>query len=97
MMKITDRTYLHEYMGMIGTKISSLLHNFNFANASNDFGYLTKASAVYSSNIEGNSVDLNSYMNYEVSQSKFKSYHIAWNKTLAPHYLPVDCFIFSKT
>lgn len=34
---------------------------------------ITKASAVYSSNIEGNSVDLNSYMNYEMNKDSFKS------------------------
>nr|MDA3911089.1 Fic family protein [Bacteroidales bacterium] len=36
------------------------------------FDFLTKASAVYSSNIEGNSIDLNSYMNYELNKDKFK-------------------------
>ena len=35
-------------------------------------GYSTQASAVYSSNIEGNSVDLNSFMNYKLSPEKFK-------------------------
>ncbi len=33
---------------------------------------MTKSSAVYSSNIEGNSIDLNSYMNYEINKDKFK-------------------------
>ncbi len=37
-----------------------------------DLEYSTIASAVYSSNIEGNTVDLNSFMNYHLSKKIFK-------------------------
>lgn len=46
---------------------------FDFSDDKGTFDYLTKSSAVYSSNIEGNSVDLNSFMNYELSKEKFKA------------------------
>ncbi len=59
-------------MKRIGNEISRLIENFDFSEDNGDFEYLTKASAVYSSNIEGNSIDLNSFMNYELSKEKFK-------------------------
>ena len=71
-MKITERKYIKEYSKKIGSQISDLINHFDFSEAQSTFDYLTKASAVYSSNIEGNSIDLNSYMNYELSKEKFK-------------------------
>ena len=70
-MNISDRKYLAEYSAQIG--ISDLIVRFNFSDECNNFDYLTKSSAVYSSNIEGNSIDLNSYMNYELNKERFKS------------------------
>jgi Fic family protein len=72
-MKITERKYLDTYKKSIGNEISKLIKNFDFSENRGGFGYLTKASAVYSSNIEGNSIDLNSYMNYEMNKDKFKA------------------------
>jgi hypothetical protein len=46
---------------------------FDFVDEKGTFTYLTKASTVYSSNIEGNSIDLNSFMNYESSKEKLKT------------------------
>jgi len=60
-------------MESVGKKIPALIKNFDFSDKREGFEYLTKASAVYSSNIEGNSVDLNSYMNYELNKDTFKS------------------------
>jgi Fic family protein len=71
-MKITERKYLDKYKESIGNEISILIKNFDFSENSGGFEYLTKSSAVYSSNIEGNSIDLNSYMNYEMNKDKFK-------------------------
>ena len=71
-MKIIERKYLKKYSEKIGSQISDLVNHFDFSINQNIFDYLTKASAVYSSNIEGNSIDLNSYMNYELSKEKFK-------------------------
>jgi len=71
-MRITNDKYLNQYQNLIGNQIDKLVELFDFAERRTDLGYKTQASAVYSSNIEGNSIDLNSYMNYKLSQEKFK-------------------------
>ena len=71
-MIVTDRKYLSNYLQSIGAEIPNLIENYDFSEDNGEFEYLTKASAVYSSNIEGNSIDLNSYMNYELNKEKFK-------------------------
>lgn len=71
-MRITERKYFDTYRDLIGNKISKFIKNFDFSENRGGFEYLTKSSAVYSSNIEGNSIDLNSYMNYEMNKDKFK-------------------------
>jgi Fic family protein len=71
-MRITERKYLDTYIQAIGHEIPRLIQNFDFSENKRGFDYLTKSSAVYSSNIEGNSIDLNSYMNYELNKDKFK-------------------------
>jgi len=71
-MRITDKKYLDTYIQIIGHEIPRLIQNFDFSENRRNFDYLTKSSAVYSSNIEGNSIDLNSYMNYELNKDKFK-------------------------
>jgi Fic family protein len=70
-MNITERTYFESYSKLIGSQIEELIVQFDFSENRGGFEYLTKASAVYSANIEGNNVDLNSYMNYELSQQKY--------------------------
>lgn len=71
-MKIIDDKYFNQYNDLIGKQIDNLTESFDFAEQTTDLGYKTQASAVYSSNIEGNSIDLNSYMNYKLSKEKFK-------------------------
>lgn len=71
-MRITERKYLDTYIQTIGHEIPRLIQHFDFSENNRNFDYLTKSSAVYSSNIEGNSIDLNSYMNYELNKDKFK-------------------------
>lgn len=71
-MKVTDRKYLNQYSKLIGNQILGMIEKFDFSENKGGFDYLTKASAVYSSNIEGNSIDLNSYMNYELSKKSLK-------------------------
>ena len=72
-MKISDRKYLEIYKQSIGNDILNLIKDFDFSDKRGGFEYLTKSSAVYSSNIEGNSVDLNSFMNYEMNKDQFKA------------------------
>jgi predicted transcriptional regulator with HTH domain len=70
--QITNKRYFDEYMSLIGREIKSLVKNFDFNYKSLDLGYQTQASAVYSSNIEGNTIDLNSFMNFKLSNEKFR-------------------------
>jgi len=62
---MTDK-YLQQYKSNINF---DLQHAFDKLKNGNelDFEYLIEASAVYSSNIEGNSMDLNSFMNSKIS------------------------------
>jgi len=71
-MRITEKKYLDIYKESIGSDIPKLIKDFDFSDNRAGFEYLTKSSAVFSSNIEGNSIDLNSYMNYEMNKDKFK-------------------------
>ena len=71
-MRVKDKKYYTKYLTEIGNKIPDLINEYDFSDENGGFEYLTKASAVYSSNIEGNSIDLNSFMNYELSKKKFK-------------------------
>ncbi|GMT45801.1 MAG: hypothetical protein IEMM0006_1633 [bacterium] len=71
-MLVTDKKYFEKYIKQIGKEIPALVSHFDFSESKGNFDYMTKASAVYSSNIEGNSIDLNSFMNYELSKKKFK-------------------------
>ena len=71
-MRIIERKYLPLYNQSIGHEIPLLIQQYDFSENKGGFDYLTKSSAVFSSNIEGNSIDLNSYMNYELNKDKFK-------------------------
>ena len=69
---ITEKKYLTNYHKLVGHKIDHLIQNHDFSEQHIELGYATQSSAVYSSNIEGNTVNLNSYMNYQLSKEKFK-------------------------
>lgn len=71
-MRITEEKYFDEYLRLIGSQIDSLIDSYDFSDGNGNLGYQTQASAVYSSNIEGNTIDLNSFMNYKLSKEKFK-------------------------
>jgi Fic family protein len=71
-LQITNKRYFDEFMSLIGMEINNLVKNFDFNYKGLEPGYQTQASAVYSSNIEGNTIDLNSFMNFKLSNNKFK-------------------------
>lgn len=73
-MRILNDKYFDQYNDLVGNQIEKLIDSFDFTEKTTDLGYKTQTSAVYSSNIEGNSIDLNSYMNYKLSQEKFKTH-----------------------
>ncbi len=52
-MRITERKYLEAYEKSIGKEIPKLIKESHFSENREEFEYLTKSSAVYSSNIEG--------------------------------------------
>lgn len=70
--QITNKRYFDEFMSLIGKEIKSLVKRFDFNYKGLDLGYQTQSSAIYSSNIEGNTIDLNSFMNFKLSNEKFK-------------------------
>ncbi|MDR3366490.1 MAG: Fic family protein [Prevotellaceae bacterium] len=70
---VIDKKYFNEYLQIIGQQIPDLIRQFDFSEQAVSFDYLTMSSAVYSSNIEGNSIDLNSFMNYQLSKEKFRA------------------------
>ena len=72
-MEITDRKYLDQYAALAGNRVPELVAGFDFSEERGGFDFLTAASAVYSSNIEGNSIDLNSFMNYTLNGQKVKA------------------------
>jgi Fic family protein len=69
MQTLTDK-YFNIYQKKIGKQIQKSLSAFDFSDDTEKFSYLTKSSAVYSSNIEGNTIDLNSFMNHEMIKGK---------------------------
>jgi Fic family protein len=109
-MRILDEKYFNQYNDLIGNQIEKLIDSFDFTEKTTDLGYKTQASAVYSSNIEGNSIDLNSFMNYKLSQDKFKphkeiqeienlilAYEYAQTNPLTENNFLICHKIFSKT
>ncbi len=58
--------YFDQYQNLIGKDISDWLKEFDFSDTHIDFQHRIRASAVFSSNIEGNSIDLNSYLNWKM-------------------------------
>ena len=71
-MKITDKKYFSEYQQLVGKDVPQLLANYDFSEVKSRFEYLTKTSCLYSSKIEGNSLDLNSFMNYDKNSDNSK-------------------------
>lgn len=71
-MRITDKKYFEDYKKAINLDLTDLFGSIDFLDKKVDLGYRIKASAVFSSNIEGNSVDLNSFMNSIIGKQNFK-------------------------
>ena len=67
-----EKKYFKEYEEKINIDLEVCFNNLKKDSAKIDLKYLTEASAVYSSNIEGNSMDLNSFMNAKAMNQKTK-------------------------
>ena len=62
-MEILTDTFLTGYRNKYGKKLNGYFKESDKGSDSNNFEYYMESSAVYSSNIEGNTIDLNSFMN----------------------------------
>jgi len=110
MIDVTETKYFKEYRQSIGSHIDEWMHQYDFSEHKSGFGYSTRSSAVYSSNIEGNTVDLNSYMNQKLANKKFRpikeieeidnlvtAYELAQTSPLNEKVFPECHAILSKT
>ena len=71
-LRITDRTWLSSFEASLGGSIPTWFASFDSSQAHGDVGYQTQVSAVFSSNIEGNTIDLNTFMNLRLAKGKFR-------------------------
>lgn len=71
-MLTTNIKYFSEYKRGIGFDLDKHFDSISVSDDNIALDYLIKASAVYSANIEGNPIDLNSYMNSISSGTQFK-------------------------
>lgn len=69
-MNIGDQSLLSAYLKKTKA-LKTLCKSSNFKKL--DLSFLINASSVFSSNIEGNTTDLNSFMNYKMGKGKIKS------------------------
>ena len=72
-MRIKSSKYLNEYKESIGIDLSQVFNALDFSDEKINLGYRIKASAVFSSNIEGNTIDINTYMNSLLGKKQFKA------------------------
>lgn len=71
-MRVTDKKYLSSYLDVLEFSIEEKFNDIDFSNENIDLHYRIQSSAVFSSNIEGNSIDLNAFMNSVTFQTNFK-------------------------
>lgn len=72
MQKLILNDFLQNYQQKFSSKVEASFSKLKLANKKLHLDYQTQVSAVFSSNIEGNSIDLNSYFNLKLAQEKFK-------------------------
>ena len=70
-MRLLDRICFKQYKNQWSFVLDELLANYSFAQHEAGDEYRLMSSAVYSSNIEGNTIDLNSYMNGKMAKEIF--------------------------
>ena len=73
-MRLIEEKHFRIYHALIGERIPDLIEKFNFKAGSIDLPYHTEVSAILSSNIEGNSIDINSFMNYKLHHIELNSH-----------------------
>lgn len=73
-MRISDKKYYEHYLKLVGNQIDDLLASFDCTAQSTEPEFQIHSAAVYSCNLEGNSVDFNSFMDYLSDPDKTKPY-----------------------
>ncbi len=109
-MEIIAKTHYPAYQQRVESNLATNYKAFYFGETTADLIYQTHASAVFSSNIEGNSIDLNTFMNIKLAKEKFRphkeveeienlilAYELAQNQTLIEKNLLEAHQILSKT
>ena len=77
-MILTEKSFYSEYKPQLSPNIADLVKSFELESKEFDLGYRIQASAVFSSNIEGNTLDLNSYMNLKIKKElRYKNKEIS--------------------
>lgn len=71
MQKVIQNDFFLTYQQKFTSKIEANFPKLKLCNEELDLDYQTQVLAVFSSNIEGNSIDLNSYFNLKLAQEKF--------------------------
>ena len=71
-MKITDKTNFQQYAEAINADVANRYNHYIGQQKEINLDFRIKTSAVYSSNIEGNSIDVSSFMNSEIVKESFK-------------------------
>ena len=71
-MKSLTEKYLSDYKKKVGDKLREDFEKIKKQEKENNFEYYLESSAVYSCNIEGNTINLNSYMNSKMQENKIK-------------------------
>lgn len=105
-MKILTDKYLEEYKKLT-QNLELNFENFLINSSELNFEYLTESSSVYSSNIEWNSLDLNSFMNNKINKTSnkdveeinnlIKAYEFSQNNKLSEKNLLKSHKILSET
>ncbi|MCK5510041.1 Fic family protein [Candidatus Parcubacteria bacterium] len=85
-MQILTEKFYKEYCEKIGSDLEQRYGAMKKNLKSSDFEYLIEASSVYSSNIEGNPMDLNSFMNTKEFKEKSRPKEFKEIKELAQAY-----------
>lgn len=85
-----DKSLLQRYLSRVKKFLAKNYEQYDFKDV--ELSFLVDASSVFSSNIEGNSIDLNTFMNYRMNGAKFKK-----NKEIAEIEDLVKAYEFAET
>ncbi len=86
MKNIHLKPLLQEFLSSQEALLEKNIQNFDFEKFNKNFDFYTKSSAVFSSNIEGNTLDLNSFMNQKILKNTQKTKEVQEIEDLVTAY-----------